>query len=182
MRGLRFETALIRAVQRAGRADCRRRAAAPSRLHVQDELLAARARLGWWTLEWWWDQPNTPHVKDWVASYQKAYNDGSYPSARTWFGYAGLHALALGVGKAKSLDPDKVAHALEGLELPPQIKLQPNKVYFRPRDHQLMSSEFPGEVLQNGTYPNLFKVADIVAGDKIALPVDQTGCKLDYSA
>jgi branched-chain amino acid transport system substrate-binding protein len=68
------------------------------------------------------------------------------------------------------------------LELPDEIKLQPNKVYFRPGDHQLMSSEFPGEVLQDGTYPNLFKVADIVAGDKIALPVNQTGCKLDFSA
>jgi branched-chain amino acid transport system substrate-binding protein len=144
--------------------------------------LPKEARLGWWTLEWWWDQPNTPHVKEWVASYQKAYTDGSYPSARTWFGYAGLHALALGVAKAKSLDPVKVAHALEGLELPPEIKLQPNKVYFRPGDHQLMSSEFPGEDIQDGTYPNLFKVAAIVAGDSIALPVDETGCKLDYSA
>jgi branched-chain amino acid transport system substrate-binding protein len=144
--------------------------------------LPKEAKLGWWTLEWWWDQPNTPHVKDWVASYQKSYTDGSYPSARTWFGYAGLHALALGVGKANSLDQLKVARALEGLELPDEIKLQPNKVYFRPGDHQLMSSEFPGEVLQDGTYPNLFKVADIVSGDKIALPVNQTGCKLDYSA
>ena len=63
----------------------------------------------------------------------------------------------------------KVAKALEGLELPPEIKLQPNKVYFRPGDHQLMSSEFPGEILPDGKYPNMFKVADIVAGDKIAL-------------
>jgi branched-chain amino acid transport system substrate-binding protein len=45
-----------------------------------------------------------------------------------------------------------------------------------------MSSEFPGEIIPDGTYPNLFKVADIVAGDKIALPPDQTGCKLDYPA
>jgi branched-chain amino acid transport system substrate-binding protein len=144
--------------------------------------LPKEARLGWWTLEWWWDQPNTPGVKEFVQTYQKAYPDGSYPSARTWFGYAGLHALALGVARAKTLDPPSVAHALEGLELPPEIKLQPNKVYFRPGDHQLMSSEFPGEDVQDGTYPNLFKVAEIVPGDKIALPVSETGCKLDYSA
>jgi hypothetical protein len=43
-----------------------------------------------------------------------------------------------------------------------------------------MSSEFPGEILADGTYPKLFKVADIVAGDKIALK--DTGCKLDYPA
>ncbi len=142
--------------------------------------LPKEARIGWWTLEWWWDQPDTPGVKEYVANYQKAYPDGTWPSARTWFGYAGLHALALGAEKAKSVDPVKMAHALEGLELPPEIKLQPHKVYFRPEDHQLMSSEFPGEDLPDGTYPSLFKVADIVAGDKTSLPVSETGCKLDY--
>jgi len=142
--------------------------------------LPKEAKQGWWTLEWYWDQPKTPHVKEWVAAYQKAHTDGTYPSARTWFGYAGLHALALGANKAKSVESTKVAKALEGLELPPEIKLQPNKVYFRPGDHQLMSSEFPGEILPDGKYPNMFKVADIVAGDKIALK--DTGCKLDYPA
>jgi branched-chain amino acid transport system substrate-binding protein len=149
------------------------------------EVLAAlprEAKMGWWTIEWWWDQPNTPHVKEWVASYQKTYNDKTYPSARTWFGYAGLHSIALGVAKAKSIESQNVARALEGLALPPEIKLQPNNVYFRQGDHQLMSSEFPGEVIQDGVYPNLFKVADIVAGDKIALPQNETGCKLDYQA
>jgi len=144
--------------------------------------LPREAKLGWWTLEWYWDQPNTPHGKEWVAAYQKAHPDGTWLSARTWFGYAGLHALALGVGNAKSLESVKVAKALEGLELPPEVKLQPNKVYFRPGDHQLMSSEFPGEILQDGKYPNVFKVADIVAGDKIALSEKETGCKLDYKA
>jgi branched-chain amino acid transport system substrate-binding protein len=144
--------------------------------------LPREAKQGWWTLEWWWDQPNTPHVKEWVASYQKLYNDGSYPSARTWFGYAGVHSLAMGINNAKSIDSVKVAKALEGMELPPEIKLQPNHVYFRPGDHQLMSSEFPGEIIQDGKYPNLFKVADIVPGEKIALPEKETGCKLDYKA
>ena len=143
--------------------------------------LPKEAKLGWWTLEWWWDQPNTPHVKEWVASYQKTYADGSYPSARTWFGYAGLHSLGLGVTKAKSIESVKVAKALEGLVLPPEIALQPNHVYFRPKDHQLMSSEFPGEILTDGVYPNLFKVSEIVPGEKIALTEEQTGCKLDYT-
>jgi len=142
--------------------------------------LPKEAKQGWWTLEWYWDQPNTPHVKEWVAAYQKANPDGTWPSARTWFGYAGLHSIAMGANKAKSNEAVKVAKALEGLELPPEIKLQPNKVYFRPGDHQLMSSEFPGEILPDGVYPKMFKVADIVAGDKIALSVADTGCKLDY--
>ena len=144
--------------------------------------LPKEAKLGWWTLEWYWDQPNTPHVKEWVAAYQKANSDGTWPSARTWFGYAGLHSLAMGANQAKSLESVKVARALEGLELPPEVKLQPNKVYFRPGDHQLMSSEFPGEIIQDGKYPDVFKVADIVAGDKIALSVKDAGCHLDYKA
>jgi len=144
--------------------------------------LPSEARTGWATLEWWWNQPNTPHVKEWVESYRKGYPDGSYPSARTWFGYAALHSLALGVNRAKSLTPVKVARAIEGLELPPEIKLQPNRVYFRPGDHQLMSSEFPGEAIPDGTYPDLFKVLEVMAGDDVALPVTETGCKLDYPA
>jgi hypothetical protein len=43
-----------------------------------------------------------------------------------------------------------------------------------------MSSEFPGEIIPDGKYPHVFKVADIVPGDKIALK--DTGCKLDYPA
>jgi len=143
--------------------------------------LPPEAQTGWACLEWWWDQPSTPHVKEWVASYKNANPDGSYPSARTWFGYAGLHSLAMAVARAKSLEPKQVARALEGLELPPEIKLQPNRVYFRAADHQLMSSEFPGEV-EKGSYPNLFKVSQIIAGDTAALPASETGCKLDYPA
>jgi len=150
-----------------------------SELEVLREL-PKEARTGWATLEWWWDQPGVPHVKEWVAAYQKANPDGSYPSARTWFGYAALHAVALGISRAKSLDAVKVARALEGMELPPEVKLQPHKVYFRPGDHQLMSSEFPGEAIPDGTYPSLFKVSQVVAGDDVALPVTETGCKLDY--
>ncbi len=144
--------------------------------------LPPEAKTGWATLEWWWDQPNTPHVKEWVSSYRKTFPDGSYPSARTWFGYAALHSLALGVARAKSLDGVKVARALEGLELPPEVKLQPNRVYFRAADHQLMTSEFPGEAIPSGTYPDVFKVSQIIAGDDVALPAAETGCKLDYPA
>ncbi|HYM03904.1 MAG TPA: ABC transporter substrate-binding protein, partial [Stellaceae bacterium] len=26
------------------------------------------ARVGWWTMEWWWNQPNVPHVKEFSAA------------------------------------------------------------------------------------------------------------------
>ncbi len=143
------------------------------------QALPADARVGWWTLEWWWDQPKTAHVKEFVESYRRAY-DNKTPSARSWFGYAGMHALAMGAEKAKSIEPVKHAHGIEGLVLPPEIALQPYKTYFRAGDHQLMTGVFPGEALAGGTYPDLFKVDSILEGDKLALPPDQTGCKLDY--
>src|SRR5258708_32065108 len=43
------------------------------------------ARVGWWTMEWWWDQPDNPHVKAFVADIKKA--TGKNPNARHWFGY-----------------------------------------------------------------------------------------------
>jgi branched-chain amino acid transport system substrate-binding protein len=29
------------------------------------------ARIGWWTMEWWWDQPKTPHVKEFNAAIKQ---------------------------------------------------------------------------------------------------------------
>ncbi len=146
------------------------------------EILAAlpvAARIGWWTMEWWWDQPNQAGVKEFVAAY-KPRAGGKYPSARSWFGFASLHAIALAANKAKSLDTLKVVRALEGLELPPEIALQPNNPTYRAGDHQLIANEYPGYVLQHGTYPNLFHVADIVPGGKIAKTVEEDGCKMTY--
>ncbi len=140
--------------------------------------LPPAALMGWWTFEWWWDQPNTPHVKEFVAAYRKKYND--YPTARSWFGYAGLHSLALGAEKAGSTNGIKLAKALEGMKLPPSVALEPNAPYFRAGDHQLMADLFPGEVDAKGKYPKLYNVADIVAGDKIALSAEEKGCKMSY--
>jgi len=88
----------------------------------------------------------------------------------------------MGANHAKSVEGVKVARALEGMELPPEVALQPNKIYFRAADHQLMSNIFPGEALSTGKDPNLFRVAEVVDGDSVALPPSETGCKLDYKA
>jgi branched-chain amino acid transport system substrate-binding protein len=148
------------------------------------EVLAAlppEARYGWWTFEWYWNQPNVPHVQEFVANYRKD-NNNEYPTARSWFGYAGLQSLALAANEAKTVDPVKVAHTLEGLVLPPQIALEPYSPTFRAGDHQLMTTLFPGEVNEKGSYPNLFNVERAVPGKDLALSVEDEGCKLDYSA
>jgi branched-chain amino acid transport system substrate-binding protein len=147
----------------------------------QIAALPEEARYGVWTFEWYWDQPGVPHVADFVQRYTTMY-PGLYPSQRSWFGYVSVHALALACEKAGSTDSVKVAKALEGLVLPPEIALQPGAPMFRPEDHQLLLGMFPGSVNQKGTYPHLMNIFSYVPGASLALPADQTGCKLTYPA
>ncbi len=148
------------------------------------EAMPPEARVGVWMFEWYWKQAaGTPGLDQFIAEIRKR-SGGKVPTARTWFGYVTIHAYALACEKEKSIEAKAVARALADLELPPDIKLQPNKVYFRGGDHQLMLSAFIGELLQkgDGDPENLFKVSSIVAGDSIAPSVADTGCKMNMPA
>lgn len=142
--------------------------------------LPAVARTGWGVMEWWWDQPNVPQVKTFVDAYRKLH--AKVPSARSWFGYVAMHTIAMGAAKAKSLDSEKVAKAIAGMELPPNLQLGPYPIQWRPGDHQLLITEFVGEVNGKGEYPNLFEVKETIAGNKLAQTPDEKGCKLSYPA
>ena len=144
------------------------------------ESLPPEARIGIWMFEWYWQQPNTPHLAEFVADVRKR-TDGKVPTARTWFGYTSVYTYALAANREKTLDALKLAEALGDFELPPEVKLQPNKVYYRKGDHQLMTSAFVGEAQSKGDDPeDLFKVNEIVAGDKTAPPVADTGCTVQW--
>jgi branched-chain amino acid transport system substrate-binding protein len=146
------------------------------------ESLPPEARIGIWMFEWYWKQPNTPHLAEFVADVRKRTN-GKVPTARTWFGFTSVQTYALVANREKTLDALKLAQALGDFELPPEIKLQPNKVYYRKGDHQLMTSAFVGEAQSKGSDPeDLFQVNEIVAGDKTAPPVADTGCTLQWPA
>ena len=142
------------------------------------EALPPTALLGWWTMEWYWDQPGVPHLAEFVADYKARF--GKVPTARSWFGYASAHALAMAANNAKSLDAMKVVKALEGMELPPEVALQPGKCYYRAEDHQMIANVFPGYVPKGATYPNLFHVAETTPGGTIAKTPQESGCKLVY--
>ncbi len=142
--------------------------------------LPVEARTGWGVMEWWWDQPNQPHVKEFVASYRKLYK--ATPSGRSWLGYAAAHSFALGAARAKSIQAAKMAHAMEGMKLPPEVALEPDGPYYRAGDHQCMITEFVGEVNQKGKYPNLFTVSEELGGAKLAKSPAEKGCKLSYPA
>ena len=147
------------------------------------EAMPPEARVGIWMFEWYWKQPGVPGVEQFVTEIRKR-SGGKVPTARTWFGYTSVQSYALAANHAKTLDGLKLARALANLDLPDDVKLQPNKVYYREGDHQLMTSAFVGEALQKpaGDPEDLFKVNNVIAGDQVNPPVSDTGCKLQWPA
>jgi len=143
------------------------------------EGLPPDARIGTWVFEWYWNQPNVPHVKEFVAAIRK--KTGKVPTARHWFGYVAAWTCALVANQEKTLDAVKLAKALENFTLPPEIALMPDKVFYRAGDHQLMPDLYVGHAVEKGAMPeDLFHVDQIVKGVDAALPVDQTGCHLTW--
>ena len=109
-------------------------------------MRACRPRrvFGDWVFEWYWKQPGVPHVEEFVADIRKR-SGGKVPTARTWFGYAAIWTCALAAERRSRSTPVKLAKAIEGLELPPEIALMPNDPFYRVGDHQLMPTLFVGD-------------------------------------
>ena len=147
------------------------------------EGLPPEARIGIWMFEWYWKQPGVPHVDKFVADIRKL-NNGKVPTARHWFGYTAAKTFALVANQENTIDSIKLANALGNFELPPDVKLQPNKCYYRAGDHQLMTSAFVGEAVSAGKDDpeDLFRVDTVVPGDKTSPPVADTGCSLQWPA
>jgi len=144
-------------------------------LAVPDE-----ARIGWWTMEWWWNQPDVPQVKSFNEAIKA--KTGRVPTARTWFGFVAVQTAALVANQERSLDAIKLADALQGFKLPPDVALQPHQPFYRAGDHELMSAVFVGEAHppQGGDPANVFSVRTVVAGEQAAGPVEATGCTITF--
>jgi branched-chain amino acid transport system substrate-binding protein len=136
------------------------------------------AQTGWWVMEWWWNQPNVPEAVKFAKEYRAAHNRA--PTARDWFGYASMHSVRVGAEKAKSLEGPKLAAAMEDMELPPDVALQPGPVRYRKGDHELMPNIFVGEVHtpKGGDKDDVFTIGALVPGEKAAGTVEDTGCKM----
>ncbi len=145
------------------------------------EGLPPEARIGTWVFEWYWNQPGVPHVAEFVADIKK--KSGRVPTARTWFGYASTWTCALAANNAKSLDAVKMAKALQGFKLPPEVALMPDGAYFRAGQNQLIPNLFVGNAQAKGSAPDdLFKVTNVVKGADIAGTLEETGCKMTWPA
>ena len=144
------------------------------------EGLPPDARIGTWVFEWYWNQPDVPHVQEFVAAIRKK-TGGRVPTARHWFGYVATWTCALVANRGKTLDPVKLAKALANFTLPPEIALMPDRVFYRAGDNQLMPALYVGHAVEKGPEPeDLFHVDSIVRGVDAAPPVSETGCHLSW--
>ncbi len=146
------------------------------------EGLPPEARIGTWVFEWYWNQPGVPHVAEFVAAIKK--KTGRVPTARTWFGFASTWTCALAANTAKSLEAVKMAKALQGFNLPPEIALMPDGAYFRAGQNQLIPNLFVGNAQAKGSAgpDDLFHVTNVVKGGEIADTLEETGCKMVWPA
>ena len=137
------------------------------------------ARIGWWTMEWWWDQPGMPQVDAFNAAIRR--RTGKVASARNWFGYVAVHTLAQIANQEKSLAPVALARALQGYVLPAQISLERGRAFFRTGDHQLMSTLLVGEVHPPRSDAfDVFTPQAAVSADQFGQGNDATACKLTF--
>ena len=145
--------------------------------------LPPEARIGTWVFEWYWNQPNVPHVKEFVADIRKR-SGGKVPTARTWFGYASTWTCALAANGAKSLEAVKMAKFLQDFHLPPEIALMPDGAHYRKGQNQLIPDLYVGHAVSKGKADpeDLFVVDEVVKGPAIAGTLEETGCKMTWPA
>lgn len=147
------------------------------------EGLPPEALIGTWVFEWYWKQPNVPHVAEFVEGIRK--KTGKVPTARTWFGYVSAWTCALVANQEKTLDAVKLARAMQDFALPPEIALMPHKAFYRAGQNQLMPTLYVGKARPHpagGDKEDLFEVTELVNGAEAAGPVEESGCKLSWPA
>jgi branched-chain amino acid transport system substrate-binding protein len=141
--------------------------------------LPPEARIGTWVFEWYWNQPGVPHVAEFNAAIKK--KTGHMPTARTWFGFASTWTCALAANNAKSLEAVKMAKALQGFKLPPEVALMPDGAYFRAGQNQLIPNLYVGNAQAKGSADeDYFKVTNVVKGADVAGTLEETGCKMTW--
>ena len=137
------------------------------------------ARIGWWTMEWWWDQPKIPQVTAFNEAIRR--RTGRAASARNWFGYVAVHTLARVAHQERSLSAVALARALQGYVLPTEVALGRDSTFFRAGDHQLMSTLLVGEVHPpRGDASDVFTTRATVKADQAAEGGESAACRLAF--
>jgi len=95
---------------------------------------------GWWVTGYPWSEINTPEHKRFRDAYRKRWND--YPRVGSVVGYTALHAVAEGLRKAGSTDPQKLSEALAGLKMESPF----GPITWRAIDHQSTMGAYIGQL------------------------------------
>jgi len=77
----------------------------------------------------------------------------------------------------------KIAKAMQGMKLPPEVGLMPDQPFYRAGQNQLIPNLFVGHAQAKGSDPeDLFKVTTVVKGVDAAGTLEETGCKMVWPA
>ena len=93
----------------------------------------------------------------------------------------GIWTFALAAEQAKSLEAVKMAKAMQGFKLPPEVSLMPDGAFYRAAQNQLIPNLYVGNAQSKGdAAEDLFKVTEVVKGPDIAGTLEETGCKMTW--
>ena len=93
---------------------------------------------GWYVTGYPWYGIETPEHRKFLAAYRKRWND--YPRAGSVVGYATVMSAAAAIGKAGSLDSEKLVEAMKGLRVGTPF----GDIVFRALDHQSTMGAYVG--------------------------------------
>ena len=139
------------------------------------------ARIGWWTMEWWWDQPGVPHVAEFVAAIKKVTGGRRHR--------AQLVRLCRGADAARWSPTRKRRSTRRSWRMRWQAsscrrrsrcsRATPD---YRAGDHELMSTVFVGEAHPpQGDPDNMFTVKSRCPAKRQPAGAE-TGCKMQWPA
>ncbi len=95
---------------------------------------------GWWVTGYPWSEIKTPEHTHFREAYEKRWND--YPRVGSVVGYTAVYAIAEGLRKAGSTDPQKLSAALAGLQMESPF----GRITWRAIDHQSTMGAFVGQL------------------------------------
>ena len=95
---------------------------------------------GWWVTGYPWSEIKTAEHIRFRQAYEKRWND--YPRVGSVVGYTAVYAIAEGLRKAGSTDPQKLSAALAGLQMESPF----GRITWRAIDHQSTMGAYVGQL------------------------------------
>jgi len=131
------------------------------------------------TFDFWWTmQDQYPLAKDFVQAFLAKHQ--YHPRWGAHIGYMQTLLWAAAVERAKSFNPVAVIKVLEASKSDP-FETSLGKVWYRAEDHQLVRPVpvVVGKAASAMQNPDdFYDVVEVVPGEKLLQPIDQTGCHM----